>query len=674
MAFSNIVLVADDNSGAWTNSPHMSCLVFDAPSQALRIYSDNVNYNPFAPSSYTGTIMGVKNQLLVIMGEVEPVSITVSADPVEGGEVSGDGNFEVGEICTLTATPYEDFLFLYWTCDGNIVSTASTYSFNVTREAEYVAHFEEKGVVIGEGTATNQYLPSYSYYNYSLTQQIYTASEIGTGGFVKRLSFYNAGGEKTRNYEVYLVHTDKTVFESGTDWIPVSENDLVFSGTVTMATGEWTTLTLDTPFAYDGVSNLAVVVDDNSGEWTYSPHMACRVYNAEGNQSLRVYNDDVDYDPFNPNSYNGTLHSVKNQIILKIETAMDVTLGEGTDTNQFLPSYSFYKYTLSQQIYTASEIGAAGFITHLSFYNDGDTETRSYDVYMTHTDKTVFENVTDWITVSADDLVFSGTVTMTQGEWTTFVLDTPFEYDGVSNLALVMDDNTGSWTSSPHMACRVYDGEGKQAIRVYNDNTDFNPYNPSAYNGTLLSVKNQLKLSFVNDIQNTVTQTISLAEGSNWVSFNVNVDLDGLKTALLETLGTSTTITIKSKMQNVKYHRGRWTGSLETLDMAQMYQITVTEDCEITLEGMPVNPSELTVTIAHGANWMAYPYNVSTTVSNFFGTFPANQDQVKSRLQNVKYNNGRWGGSLTTLEPGQGYIYVSTDTNDRTFAFPASTK
>ena len=671
---SNLLLVADDNSGSWSNSPHMGCLVFDAPNQAIRVYSDDVNYDPAAPTSYSGTVLGVKNQLLLTMGTPDPVNITVSADPAEGGSVSGDGVYDFNDTCTLTATPNDDYLFLYWSCNGAVVSNAPTYAFVVTQDADYVAHFETKGIVLGDGTETNKFLPSYSYYNYSLTQQIYTASEIGTGGYIKRLSFFNDGGEKTRSLDVYLVHTDKTVFDSKTDWITVTDDDLVFSGSVTMVPGQWMTLSFDTPFIYDGVSNLAVVVDDNTGEWTNPPHMACRVYNAEGNQTLRVYNDDVNYEPSNPASYNGTLMSVKNQIVLKIETEMDLVLGEGTETNQYLPSFSYYKYTLSQQIYNASEIGMGCFITQLSFYNEGDTETRIYDIYMAHTDKTVFENVTDWMTVSADDLVFSGTMTMTPGEWTTFDLDTPFEYNGVSNLAIIVDDNTGSWTGSPHMACRVYNGEGNQAIRIYNDNTNYDPYNPPDYNGTLLSVKNQIKLVVAHHIQNAVTQTVALAEGWNWWSTNVDITLDDLKAALVEALG-NTSITINSQHDgSTTYYGTMWRGSLSSLDVTQMYLIKTESDCEITLTGLPLNPSEHSVTILNGYTWMGFPMSTGMAVGDAFAGFAVGGDILSGQVSFANYTGTMWRGLLNTLEPGKGYMYKSSVTGDRVFTFPINTK
>ena len=171
----------------------------------------------------------------------------------------------------------------------------------------------------------------------------------------------------------------------------------------------------------------------------------------------------------------------------------------------------------------------------------------------------------------------------------------------------------------------------------------------------------------------TLTQTIALSAGVNWFSTYVEIALDDLKAALVDALGTSATITVRSQTQNVKYNRGRWAGQLEELDLAYMYKIEVPQDCEITLEGAPVNPEEHHVTVpANGKAWMAYPFNVETTnLANFFGTFPINEDVVRSQFQNSKYNRGRWGGSLTKLEPGKGYMYESAGTEERTFYFPS---
>jgi len=169
-------------------------------------------------------------------------------------------------------------------------------------------------VTIGSGATTSQYLPSYSYYKHALSQQIYTAEEIGTAGTITSIAFYNAGTEKTRTYDVYMVNTTKTVFSDNFDWVPVSANDQVFSGSVTMVAGDWTTITLSTPFNYDGTSNLLLVMDDNTDG--YSSGMSCKADNTSTSQALYIYSDPTNYDPSNPSNYSGTQPLVKNQIQL----------------------------------------------------------------------------------------------------------------------------------------------------------------------------------------------------------------------------------------------------------------------------------------------------------------------------------------------------------------------
>lgn len=46
------------------------------------------------------------------------------------------------------------------------------------------------------GTATSSYLPIYTLYNNTLSEQIYTADEIGAGGSISSIAFYNGGSEK----------------------------------------------------------------------------------------------------------------------------------------------------------------------------------------------------------------------------------------------------------------------------------------------------------------------------------------------------------------------------------------------------------------------------------------------------------------------------------------------
>ena len=174
--------------------------------------------------------------------------------------------------------------------------------------------------------------------------------------------------------------------------------------------------------------------------------------------------------------------------------ADEIQIGSGSQTDANLPSHSYYKYSLTQQIYTAAEIedagGGAGTINSIAFYNGGSAKTRNFSIYLVNTDKESFSGNSDWITVTANDLVFNGNVDMTANVWTTITFSNPFSYDG-SNLAVVVDDNTGSDVSG--MACSIYSASTTQSIYYRNDYTNPDPTNPTI-SGNPTTYKNQIIL------------------------------------------------------------------------------------------------------------------------------------------------------------------------------------
>jgi len=175
------------------------------------------------------------------------------------------------------------------------------------------------------------------------------------------------------------------------------------------------------------------------------------------------------------------------------------------------------------------------------------------------------------------------------------------------------------------------------------------------------------------EVVSTAEQTFNLSAGWNWCSFYVDINLDDLKSALVETL-PGTSITISSQTQSTVYNGSVWRGQLSTLDVAMMYKIMVTQGCELTLEGMPVNAAEHPVTISNGYNWIAYPLSQSMSLSNAFAGFAVSGDVVSSQTQNATYNGTIWRGTLGSgvLESGKGYKYHSNATEARTFTYPSA--
>jgi hypothetical protein len=143
-----------------------------------------------------------------------------------------------------------------------------------------------------------------------------------------------------------------------------------------------------------------------------------------------------------------------------------VTVGSTTYGHSYLPSSPDEKFSTSQQIYTSDEIGQAGQITSIAFYNYDTGSERSYDIYLSYTSKAAFDSETDWVTVAESNKVFSGTVKLTQGVWTVIDFDTPFQYNGTQNLILTVDDNTGKSTGYNYNI-GSYSASGHQALFYY---------------------------------------------------------------------------------------------------------------------------------------------------------------------------------------------------------------
>ena len=71
-------------------------------------------------------------------------TITATANPEEGGTITGVGTFAYDETCTLTATPNAGYYFVNWTENGIEVSSEATYSFTVTEDRDLVANFSQE--------------------------------------------------------------------------------------------------------------------------------------------------------------------------------------------------------------------------------------------------------------------------------------------------------------------------------------------------------------------------------------------------------------------------------------------------------------------------------------------------------------------------------------------------
>ena len=220
----------------------------------------------------------------------EMYKITTHVSPEGAGTVTGGGVYEVGEEVTLTAKAKLGFTFVEWS-NGE---TDNPYIFEATEDIDITAIFDGEppyceDLIIGTGTTTTPDYPMAIWFNNSISQQIFLADEIGGAGWIASVSFQyiNTFAANKPNQAFYLGYTNKDVFASTSDWVPLSNLTQVYAGSVLYSNeNEWVTIEFDPPFEYNQTNcNLVLAVVNQSAYGGNS--LACfNVSPAGGNRTL----------------------------------------------------------------------------------------------------------------------------------------------------------------------------------------------------------------------------------------------------------------------------------------------------------------------------------------------------------------------------------------------------
>jgi hypothetical protein len=186
-------------------------------------------------------------------------------------------------------------------------------------------------ITIGEGNGMTDAVPYNTFYNYSFTEQIFLANEIDYAGNIKAVSFrlaYSYNTEYTSDIVVYLKNVSRSTFEDTSDYEPVTEEDIVFSGpwTIPADYDGWITIEFDTPFAYNGTDNLLIAVDENSEDY------AIRYFRFTDtpNTVLSYCSDIWNLDPYNLSSFVGPKEVSHYRGNIKLVFGGNVGIDEGS--------------------------------------------------------------------------------------------------------------------------------------------------------------------------------------------------------------------------------------------------------------------------------------------------------------------------------------------------------
>ena len=166
----------------------------------------------------------------------------------------------------------------------------------------------------------------------------------------------------------------------------------------------------------------------------------------------------------------------------------------------------------------------------------------------------------------------------------------------------------------------------------------------------------------------SMTQESELVQGWNWWSTYIAQDGTSGMQQLENSIGENG-VQIKSQTESTQNWSNSWFGTLTTLANEMSYCVNVSANSTAELSGRPVNPSEHPITLQPNWNWIGYPVRTTQSMTAAMGDFePQNNDIIKSQNSSSTYFSNSWFPPID-LVPGQGYLYQSNATENRTLTF-----
>ena len=167
------------------------------------------------------------------------------------------------------------------------------------------------------------------------------------------------------------------------------------------------------------------------------------------------------------------------------DNSVIASTGAATGTSYYTPVDNFYRYTLTETIIDSAELVGSTFISAIAYnynYSSAMTDKTDVAIYLQHTNKSVFSSSSDMEVLDSTAVkVYEGSLNCSSG-WNYFTFDTLFEWDGHSNLMVIVDDNSYAYDGSSYVF-NTSSCSGYKTLVWYSDSYDADPTS-SSYSGS----------------------------------------------------------------------------------------------------------------------------------------------------------------------------------------------
>ncbi len=198
-------------------------------------------------------------------------------------------------------------------------------------------------------------------------------------------------------------------------------------------------------------------------------------------------------------------------VVVQAAGSVIITIGTG-GSNGRMPVDMYYKNSLFETVYLASELNIGGLLTGIQFYNYFSTNLPNKPTRIWVGETTQTDLAAGWIPSSQLSQVFNGNVNYPSGANNIRIeLNTPYHYGG-GNLVVMIQRPMDTYKYSPSDMFLTQTGSLAARTRnVYSDTSSYNPASPPTTTPSAIFPKTSLIFSMVDHLQ-----IISPNGGENW--------------------------------------------------------------------------------------------------------------------------------------------------------------
>lgn len=162
---------------------------------------------------------------------------------------------------------------------------------------------------------------------------------------------------------------------------------------------------------------------------------------------------------------------------------------------------------------------------------------------------------------------------------------------------------------------------------------------------------------------------LDLAKGWNWISSNLSETEHQEALQFIKPIEDVTERLVGQMTELYNDSKLGFVGNLKQIVPEQGYKILVSEPVSNTWSGNGSRADVTPITLQKGWNWIGYiPISNVDVTEALSGLNPSENDVVKTLDAFATYSNGKWTGTLSTMNQGIGYLYYSG--KDTHFKYP----